>query len=79
MSHFQNFGGRVRMLSKNTLNKIDKAILIEVNHNYLVFKSDNECRTLFLKVDKIMNKEKFEIGKEYRLEHINGRAKVLML
>lgn len=64
---------------KERIDKIDKALLVDMDDKHLVFKSTDGVRTIFLKMDKIIEKPSFKIGNNYKLEHINGRAKVTLL
>lgn len=68
-------------MANETLHKLEKATLIEVKVEYLVFKSDNGCRTVFLNINKIIDRENvnMQIGENYNIEHINGKAKVTLI
>lgn len=66
---------------KDRLSVIEKAVLTDVKDQYLEFKCNKGNRTIFLKLDKILDKEKikFDLGKEYKLEHINGMARLTLV
>lgn len=60
--------------------KIDEALLTEINKEYLVFKSSGGLRTTFLRIDRIIAERPFfKVGNKYSLEHVNGRAKLMLL
>lgn len=68
------------MWFKINKDKIDEALLTEINKEYLVFKSSGGLRTIFLRIDRIVaDRPLFKVGNKYSLEHVNGRARLVLL